>query len=245
MSRSNPHTEIRNPATKWFEWKGKAGQMVYYDKAQEQNIVVPDPFTFIFLDRLATVTGYNKKLSSGVYSNEVRDTRSDVLIVKYFNGTKIATGTWDEIKDTVTSRNVGGKFAVSVYLAYKEGAVLKLGAAKLSGSALGPWFDFEKSSRNEINSMGVRVTAGKRDDSGEVEFTPPVFSTCKISEETNKAAIALDASLQKYFTKYFSRATVQRTEVPPEHATTASGEDEEEEESMAKQSSGEGDDVPF
>ena len=68
MSRSNPTANNPNPSARWFEWKGSTGKLVWYDKEQKVNNEVPNGFTFLVLDQLSTVTGYNSKVK-GVEDN--------------------------------------------------------------------------------------------------------------------------------------------------------------------------------
>src|SRR5580693_279783 len=106
MSRSNPQAgRTPNPAKRWYEFKGKKGVFQYYDPKKEENIIEKLPFVFIVLDVNATIRGYNKKAKSGIYSNEVRDTRAEPFVVKMFNGTKIASGLYGDIKDAVVAKN--------------------------------------------------------------------------------------------------------------------------------------------
>lgn len=220
MSRSNPTEGIQNPAVRRFEWKGSKGCFVYYDKDRKENIEVASGFTFILLDRLANVRGYNKKQKMGIYSNEVRDTRSDPFVVKFYNGPVIAEGVWADIKDKVTARS--GKFGINCYVAFKLGNELKIGSVQLTGCALGPWIEFEKAHRKRVNSGGkliqeiyaraIAVKSSERDTSGDVEFEKPVFSLVEISDETNRAAIELDKELQDYLAGYLKRPKVEQVE---------------------------------
>src|ERR1700676_4454529 len=186
MSRSNPNADRNpNPAERFFEWKGKAGILKYWDKEKEENVTVKLPFTCIVLDQLSTIKGYNKRLKTGIYANEVRDLRSSRLVVKFFKGEKIAEGFYAEIKDRVTSKSVGGTFVSSVYIAYRDGDKFKLGNLQLSGCALTPWFQFVKQNRKAINERAVIIAQDGINDQGEIHFYPPIFGLKDVSPETN------------------------------------------------------------
>jgi hypothetical protein len=94
MSRSNPTDGVRNPSTRWFEWAGgdDAGFVRWYNKDTKPTCRSRLPFTFLFLDELATIKGWHEPSKSGIYANEIRDTRQDVLVVKSFKGGEIASG---------------------------------------------------------------------------------------------------------------------------------------------------------
>lgn len=209
MSRSNPTANTPNPATRWFRWRGGDGVIEYWDKEKKEAVIVKLPFTFILLDRLNTVRGYNEKLETGIYANEVRDVRSDPLTVKLFKGNQvIANGLWSDIKDRVVAND--GKFGVNLYIGYKDGAKMKLGAIECAGCAVSPWFDFEKQHRKALFEQAVTMARGAQAKTGSVKFYPPVYSLKEISAETNAAALELDKELQAYLADYFKRPTAEK-----------------------------------
>lgn len=235
MSRSNPISNNPNPATKFFEWRGSEGAVQYYDREAKENIKVPGVFKFLVLDELSTVTGYNKRAKSGVYANEVRDVRTDVLHVKMFNGEEVSSGIWSEIKEKVNFKN--GSFATSCYMAFKEDGEMKIGNLKISGCALGPWIDFRRKHQKDINTKAVAMTAGEKDTSGTVEFIPPEFSIIEITPEADEKAKELDRELQAFLTGYLKRGhTAQGTDnlpgedIPPEHREEPAGTETQEQE---------------
>lgn len=218
MSRSNPTISNPSPVVRWFEWKGADGILSWYDKEKKENVAVPAGFRFLVLDDLTTITGYNKK-GGGITSNEVRDVRSDELVVKYFKGGVIATGLWADIKKDVAYEK--GKYARSVYIAFKLGDELKLGNIRMSGSSVGPWIDFTKEHRAEINSKAVVIKPGVKDTTGDVEFIPPVFSLVETTPETDAKAVQIDSQiLQPFLASYFGKPKseqVAHTEEPEKH----------------------------
>lgn len=257
MSRSNPTENNPHPCQLWLEWKGGDGHLSYYDKTRGDNgervrlDVDKKPFTFIYLDQTSTVKGYSKPLKVGLFANEVRDTRVESITVK-LHGTKqvVASGLWNDIKDVVTSKRNGGGFAKNVYIAYKDGPGLKIGCIQMSGCALGPWFEFFDANRKAVESKCVSISRGEKDDTGGVEFVPPLFAIRDISPETDEAAKKLDVELQSFLTAYFARSQsapapaqpgASNQAAPPDghHAEDAAADSE-----AAAQESG-GDDCPF
>ena len=136
MSRSNTNSQSQNPSTCFFEWNGEKGLVNYYDKIQGKKIELNLPFTFIVLDQLAVVKGWNDSLQKGVYSNEVRNTLEETFSVKIFENVKpIAEGFYREIKDKVLAN--GGHFVSSIYIAFKnENGELVIGNLQLKGAGL-------------------------------------------------------------------------------------------------------------
>ena len=228
MSRSNPTESSPNPATSWLEWKGEAGELAYWDKQEQKRVAVPLPFTFLLLDRLGTVRGYSKNMQSGIYANEVRDTRMQPLVVKYFKGGKVAEGLWEQIKPIV--KTAGGKFCSTCYIAAKAGKELVIAGLQLTGCALGPWFEFEKKHRKkvegadgkkvqELYAKAIVISKGKLQKSGKTEFYPPMFTVKDVTTETDEAARKLDEEVQAFLDEYFRRNTSERAE--PQDASEA------------------------
>jgi hypothetical protein len=215
MSRSNPTDNgTPNPAMRWFEWNGEHGVVRYYDKDAKQNVDVGSDFTFILLDELATVKGWHEASVSGIYANEVRDTRQDVLIVKAFKGGVLAEGLYKDIKDRITSKAVGGQFVTNCYIAFKAGKALVIGSMQFKGAALGAWMEFRKAHRAELLTKAVRIHGFTEGKKGRIVFRVPVLSITDLTAESNAAALALDIELQTYLTAYLSRTKRDQVAVP-------------------------------
>jgi hypothetical protein len=135
MSRSNPTEGTRNPSTRWFEWAGgeEGGYVRFYNKETKAQVPVEGAFTFLLLDELSTVKGWHEASESSIYSNEVRDTRQEVLVVRSFEGGELASGIYTSIRDRIVA--LGGHYCVSLYLGYKDGDGLKIGNLNLKGAA--------------------------------------------------------------------------------------------------------------
>ncbi len=215
MSRSNPNEGARNPSTRWFTWAGGGdqGYVEWYDKDTRQNVRVDGAFTFLLLDELSTVKGWHEASESGIYANEVRDLRSDALLVKSFKGGEIASGLYTSIRDTVVAK--GGHYHGSIYIAYKDGEQLKLGNLGLKGAALSAWMEFKKSAPTKKDGSGksvkayfvdaVTITGFQDGKKGGTKFRTPVFALKPVGEETNAKAVAIDAELQAFFADYLKR----------------------------------------
>ena len=211
MSRSNPHDHVPNPAVRWFEWNGEHGTVRYYDKDTKENKDVPLPFTFLLLDELASVRGWHDASESGIYSNEVRDTRTDLMVVKAFKGGTLADGLYKDIKDRVGA--LGGQYVANCYIAFKNGGTeLAIGSLRFKGSALGAWMDFRKNNRAALYSKAVDVTGYTEGKKGRITFRTPTFSPREVSSDTNTIAEELDKELQTWLAGYFNRRTADQTE---------------------------------
>lgn len=224
MSRSNPTDNLANPCTRWFEWHGaKGGDGIrYYNKEAKENVKLGDKFAFLLLDELACVKGWHEASESGIFSNEVRDTRNETLVVKSFKGGELAVGFYAQIRDRAAAH--GGHFVASLYIAYKDGGEYKLGNLQLKGAALSAWMDFKKAHRKDIYEQAIAINGHTEGKKGSVIFISPVFAVAPVSEEANSIAKTLDAELQAYLDGYFKKprtdaAQVQREteiEIPPQ-----------------------------
>jgi hypothetical protein len=212
MSRSNPSENSNpNPAVRWFEWNGEKGIVRYYDKDAKQNVDVGSDFTFILLDQLGSVRGWHDASDSGIYSNEVKDTRQEAMVVKAFKGGTLAEGIYKDIKDRVNS--VGGQFVANCYIAFKKDGALAIGSLRLKGAALGAWMEFTKAHRADLYKKSIRINGYTEGKKGKVVFRVPVLSMKDISAATDEAAVALDRELQTFFDSYFKRTKVEQVEV--------------------------------
>jgi hypothetical protein len=217
MSRSNPTETSSSPCTRWFEWAGGSdgGVVRYYDKEAAATVNVGDKFAFLLLDELAAVKGWHDASDSGIYSNEVRDTRQDVLVVKSFKGGELASGLYAQIRDRIG--NFGGHFHASCYIAYKDGDQYKLGNIGFKGAALNAWVEFKKQAgrkdgRPAYYVGAVRINGYEEGTKGRVVYRVPKFTLAAVSEDANERAIALDKDLQAFLSDYLKRARVDQAE---------------------------------
>lgn len=241
MSRSNPHVNAPNPAVRWFEWNGENGCIRYYDKTAAKNVDVSLPFTFMLLDELGSVRGWHDASESGIYSNEVRDTSKDTLIVKSFKGGTLAEGLYKSIKDRVNT--AGGRFVANCYVAVKLETGLSICSLRFKGSALGAWMEFRKAHRSDLYESAVRITGYTEGKKGRIVFRVPTFELKDVSEESNRAALALDTILQTWLDGYLQRKT--RDQADDSQDSTVDDTDQSEVERAGYGALLTDDDIPF
>ena len=218
MSRSNPSENgIPNPAKRWFEWNGELGVVRYYDKETKQNVEVGSDFTFLLLDQLGRVGGWHDLSESAIYSNEVKDTRKDALIVKSYKGGTLIEGIYKDIKDRVNA--VGGQFVANCYIAFKNGSDgLEIGSLRFKGAALGAWMEFRKAHRADLYKKAIRINGFEEGKKGRIVFRVPKLSSVPTTPETDRIAVGLDAELQEFLKSYFKRTTREQVEQGNDHA---------------------------
>lgn len=198
MSISNP--SLKNPCTKFIDFKSDKGKFYYYDKQEEKNVEIPLPLYFVVLDELSIITGYNKKHDCGIYSNEVRNVNNDILRVKTFKGGESVTGTYPHIKDTIKA--MGGKFTKSVYaLKISKDEQPEMVNFKFKGGTFSAWLDVKAYTENSV--IGVREL--KKEKNGNNEYLVPVFKFYALSKDILEEAVEMDKVLQKYLKEYFNQ----------------------------------------
>lgn len=211
MSRSNPTTHAANPATRWHEWDGSNGGLRYYDKEAKTNVDVPDGFTFMLLDQLSTIKGWHDASDSGILSNEVRDTKQEVFVVKAHKGGILAEGHWTNIRDKVC--NLGGNFTANLYIAFKnEDGKLVIGSLQIKGAALNAWIEFRNANRADLYKKAVRIKGYDEGKKGKIVFRTPRFEIRDITEETDAEAKEIDRFLQDYLKEYLRKTRVEQAE---------------------------------
>lgn len=229
MSRSAQNDTTVNPAKRFFEWSGSEGKLTYFDKnvgEKGEKVDVPMPFTFLLLDNLLTIKGFDQNSGSGIWSNEIsqKDAKVSVLTVKNKHG-EIAKGTYENIKEKV--KGLGGKYAQSCYIAYFEGKELVIGNITFSGSSfsggkhkdaskkeveVNAWLGFSKESGRAIFEKAITMVKDERMcTNGATKFYCPSFSLRETSPETDENAKELDKQLQEYLKEYFIKQNTPET----------------------------------
>jgi hypothetical protein len=180
---------------------------------------------------VGSVGGWHDASGSGIYSNEVKDSTQEVLIVKAFKGGTLAEGLYREIRDHVTSKAIGGQYVAKLYIAFKDNGSLAIGTLALKGAALGAWMDFEKEHRKVLYSKAIRIQGFTEGKKGRITFRVPKLSLKDIDPTSDAQAVALDDTLQAFFDGYFKRTKREQAEdhtdevPPPDDEPTTSGPD--------------------
>lgn len=216
---------LENPATRFFEIKN--GELQYYDKSQKDTplkgiIPVKKPFTFLVLDILVCIRGFNEAEKTGFYSNEIRNLKEEILTVRTKKGIE-AQGLYDAIKDKL--KVSGGKYGQSCYMAYKdESGKLVIGNIYFSGSSLAGgktrdlkdvegWMAFRNNYKAQLYKGAVTLLPETIEcKKGKNLYHVPLFKLIEVTPETDLKAIELNKILQEYLASYFKKAVVEKIE---------------------------------
>jgi hypothetical protein len=191
-----------NPANKFIEWKSNDKCFAYYDKEAKENKTIPLPFTFLVLDELHTIKGWNDASSSQIYSNEVKFISKEPLTVKPFKGNEIAKGLYKDIKEKIVT--AGGHYTKSIYIMLEDGTI---GNIQLKGSAVQKWGDFTQKTRERLPEEWIQVKTALEDKKGAVKFWTPEFTFLRSlnEDEANQADEAFN-TLETYLKTYLVKA---------------------------------------
>ena len=208
MSLSDPR--LKNPAKKFISWSGSKGKFYYYDSENEVNVFFETDIYVIPLDELSTIKGFHDRSQSGIYSNEVKNTTKEPLIVKSFKGGTIATGLYQDIKGKLE----GGDYAKSVYCAMIIPVVgdkteLELVNLSLHGSSIGPWID-AKISVDSGNVIILKPSTEQLKKGATIYFAPKIVKS-KVRQDILERCIQMDVELQEYLKGYLSKP-IEKTE---------------------------------
>jgi hypothetical protein len=170
MARSDAYAGvIQSPVKKYLSWSSNEKCFTYWDKEAKENKKLALPVKFIHYDEFATIKGWHDPSNSGIYSNEVKSTKTEKLVVRTFSNKILADGLYQDIKPSVNS--AGGDYHVSLY-AEMNGEIINI---SLKGAALGTWSNFSKDHRKFFLGSYINVIGAQDEKKGSVKYSVPVF----------------------------------------------------------------------
>ncbi len=239
LKRPEPTQGNTNPVKKFLHWKSNEKCFEYYDKDAQEKVKVELPLKLLFLEHYHTIKGWSDSADSGIWSNEVYRTSTDVLEVKNAKGV-IAKGIYKDIKTEV--RNAGGVYHRSIYCMTDKGEIINL---QLKGSAVGGlkaevskskeavlgWSDFYSGDRYKgikgvshlLDNQFFEIKECKEGKKGAVVFSVPNYSVGDVlTKKESKMADECTAVLQKYMDEYFSEDNPEDVVVEAEEVAVES-----------------------
>lgn len=168
----------KNPATKFLEWKSKQKCFGYYDKDKGEDVLIPLPIKFQFIEEFHTIKGYHESSESSIYSNEIKTMQEELTVKSFKLKEPIVKGLYNDIKHQVKS--AGGKYGKSVY-ALLDGEIVNF---QLYGASITPFIFYTAGDKKtnvkghshllESNFIEVKEYVDKK--KGANKYTEPVFS---------------------------------------------------------------------
>ena len=231
MSFAKPKAE--RPFTKTIKWKGSdGGRFEFYDGDTNQPIEID---TFIVLEELYSISGYNSDKKMGVWSNEVSHLKRERLEVKMGNDV-ITAGIYKEIKAKV--KEIGGKFTFAIYALIGDEMVRIL----LAGSGCSGWL--EKGFNPMSKQCGVKFSGREHGKNGSVEFSSPVFVPHELSREEHDQAIEACGVLETWLNS-LGKEDPEINQDTNEHDLADVTEEELEDENVNRMMQEASEDIPF
>lgn len=206
-----------NPATKFLQWKSNDKCFAYYDKEKGENVQIPLPFKFQFLEHFSTIKGWNDATETGIYSNEIMFTSKEELDVKTFKGVEIAKGLYKDIRSKV--RDAGGKYHRSVYVLNEYGNIVNIQMKGAVVSAYSVFMDGDsktgiKGHKHLIENNWIVVNKFQELKKGATKYSVPIFEVGSVFTDSEfKLANEKYKEIENYFDNYKGKADVNTVEV--------------------------------
>lgn len=223
MSLSKPVVNTSNPSLATFEWAGKKGSFKAYVNETKEKVEGITEMSFIPLDQLGNVSGWNKQLGSCRSQETHSITSKPVKVFAWKDGASslVKEGPYKEVKEW--GATVGVKFHKIVYamltapcVGLDAGSIIKL---DLKGSSMSAWIE-AKPSDGELVTLG-EATEG---ESAMMSFMVPAFNKGVASDSQLAIAMDCDKELQAYF-KALKDAVEVEEDVPEEDVSDESSSD--------------------
>lgn len=195
MARADEYkSKAESPVVKYLSWSSNDKCFTYWDKASSSNKKVALPFKMIHLADMSTIKGWHDASSSGIYSNEVKSTKTEELNVRAFKGGELIKGLYRDIKDRVNA--LGGDYHASIY-GFANGEIINI---SLKGAALKAWSDFAAENRSSFLGSNIHFAGALDSKKGSVKFSVPVCEVgAPISLSDNEASEEAHTKLTNYF----------------------------------------------
>jgi len=209
-SRNSEGTAVlEHPSRYRISFKGDTGEFEVYDKSTKEKQRIPhDKFVFMPLIRTAGASGYYQPANMGYWSNEIQDSRTDILEVKGNDGSTFCKGLWKEIKEQCNARKI--EFIGNLYAAVKISGAYEIAVIELKTTSLVAFGEFakklaaEKGKSNAVFSVAVKVSSLTQKKNGSVNYVVPTFTALPVSAEGMEASGKLADTCIAYLEGYFS-----------------------------------------
>lgn len=165
-----------NPAEFRFDWRSSQKKFAFYKVDDKSKGVAPLPFKFLVLDSFSAVQGFDESQGAsgtGIWSNEVKDLRSEPLTIRYNGGGVIAQGLYTDIKDQVKASKSMNYYKV-LYILTPKGVIARL---EVKGSAAFKLGDFMSKIGTRVYDEFISVEETTEHTKGSVTWNDPVFTS--------------------------------------------------------------------
>lgn len=212
MARSDAYqTTLESPVSAYLSWSSNDKCFTFWNKETKQMSKVSLPVKLIHFDEFATIKGFHDKSSSSIFSNEVKSTKFEELVVKSYKGGELARGLYADIKGKVNE--VGGTYHTSVYALMGDSIV----NIAMKGATVQAWSEFTKENRKSFLGNFIEINGSVDAKKGSVKYSTPLFTIGEaIPAEVSKEADKSYDVLVEYFKARKASAKSSAEEQPAE-----------------------------
>jgi hypothetical protein len=208
MSLSNPGKVTSSPVTRVYKWAGAEdkGVFKYFDKSKGdggENVTANLPFSFIYLDSAARITGYNEKEKSNLYSGIFKKVTDPITVKWSKDKATLVSGSWSDENFKYKVKANGGKWTTVVFAMSTDGELVEI---HMVGSSLTGWIEFTNKVKNPEQKPFIQCVSAKKmkTNKGDI-YLEPVFESKEVTKpETMQKALDLDKSLQQFLNHVMS-----------------------------------------
>ena len=201
MSRSEEFKQnLTNPANLRLTWKSAEKRYISYNTITKTKETLGN-IEFIVLSETVSICGFNEAQNMGIFSNEIKNTKTEELVVRTKNGILIS-GLYSDIKEKLGP--LGGNFANNLSIKLKTG---ELAVLQLSGAALKVWFDYKELNKGKLLSNWVTTTGITEMKKGAVKYCVPVLTLGSILTKDEDVSAENDYEKIKAYRNSFLEKT--------------------------------------
>ena len=206
----NNFFEIENPVTKFIEWSGSKNAFFWYDKEKGEKVFFDKPLAIIMIEQYFTIKGFHEQSGSGIFSNEIHNTKTERFNVRAHGTGTIAEGYYQDISGKIKAQ--GGKFCNSVYAVMgtdSEKGDYEIVNIQFYGSALGPFIDAKLRRNGNFIILSPGVEPKKK---GSNKYFEPLISQQPSPQMWKDIAVKEYENILEYFKQRKARKAQREQE---------------------------------
>lgn len=217
MARSDAFkAKAESPVKMYLNWSSNDKCFTFYDRTLKTDRALKLPVKLIYLDSLSSIRGFDDASQSSIYSNEVKSTKNEQLVVRSFKGGELVKGLYQDIKLKIVEK--GGHYNASLY-AVIDGQIVNI---SMKGAVLQHWSDFNKESGKKFLNHYIVINSALDAKKGSVKYSVPVFEIGEtIDDKDGKLGDKLYDELASYFVARKGESNESVEEVTAEEVVSA------------------------
>ncbi len=205
LDELNNNNHATNPASLKITWKSAEKRFASYDLVTKEQALLGN-IQFALLTETISIAGFHQEQNVGIFSNEIKNTKTEPLSVRTKNGVLI-----EGLYNSISEKLQGGKFANNLYVRLRNG---ELAVIQLSGAALKQYFLYKEANKGKIASNWITITGVKDEKKGAIKYSTPIFTIGEALTQDETDTSELDYMLITNYRKSFQAEPQLELEVP-------------------------------